>query len=129
MAVMQRDDFLGNGQAQAKTTCRMGLVQAVEALEYVGDDIGRYADSVVADGDKRPPILIGGYVDAVLKRAALGGDGWLTYFYTPEGFTEDWAKVRAFAEEGGKDPDTLISTNQLPIIVGERDKVEHGLHL
>lgn len=72
----------------------------------------------------RPPILIGGYVDAVLKRAALGGDGWLTYFYTPEGFAEDWAKVRGFAEEGGKDPDTLISTNQLPIIVGEREKVE-----
>ncbi len=72
----------------------------------------------------RPPILIGGYVDAVLKRAALKGDGWLTYFYTPEGFTEDWNKIRGFAEEGGKDPDTLISTNQLPIIVGERDKVE-----
>ncbi len=72
----------------------------------------------------RPPILIGGYVDAVLKRAALGGDGWLTYFYTPEGFSEDWAKVRNFAVEGGKDPDTLISTNQLPIIVGERSKVE-----
>jgi len=75
----------------------------------------------------RPPILIGGYVDAVLKRAALGGDGWLTYFYTPEGFTEDWAKVRGFAEEGGKDPDTLISTNQLPIIVGERSKVEDDM--
>ena len=31
----------------------------------------------------RPPILIGGYVDAVLKRAATKGDGWLTYYYTP----------------------------------------------
>src|SRR5205814_9194240 len=30
----------------------------------------------------RPPILIGGYVDAVLKRAATKGDGWLTYYYT-----------------------------------------------
>ena len=30
----------------------------------------------------RPPILIGGYVDRVLKRAAVSGDGWLTYFYT-----------------------------------------------
>ena len=30
----------------------------------------------------RPPILIGGYVDRVLKRAAVAGDGWLTYFYT-----------------------------------------------
>lgn len=72
----------------------------------------------------RPPILIGGYVDAVLKRAALRGDGWLTYFYTPESFMEDWNKIRGFAEEGGKDPDTLISTNQLPIIIGEREKVE-----
>ena len=76
----------------------------------------------------RPPILIGGYVDSVLKRAALRGDGWLTYFYTPESFTADWNKVRGFAEEGGKDPDTLISTNQLPIIVGERSKVEDEMN-
>ena len=72
----------------------------------------------------RPPILIGGYVDAVLKRAAVKGDGWLTYFYTAESFAEDWNKVRGFAEDAGKDPDSLISTNQLPIIVGPREKVE-----
>src|SRR5580765_3051257 len=41
----------------------------------------------------RPPILIGGYVDAVLKRAGMIGDGWLTYFYTPESFTKSWEKV------------------------------------
>jgi len=70
----------------------------------------------------RPTILIGGYVDSVLKRAALRGDGWLTYFYTAQSFAEDWAKVRDFAEEGGKDPDTLISSNQVPIIIGERSK-------
>ena len=35
----------------------------------------------------RPPILIGGYVDAVLKRAATQGDGWITYCYKPESFT------------------------------------------
>ena len=34
----------------------------------------------------RPPILIGGYVDAVLRRVATRGDGWLTYFYTPESY-------------------------------------------
>ena len=42
-----------------------------------------------------PPIVIGGYVDRVLKRAALNG-GWLTYFYTPEGFAQSWAKVQGF---------------------------------
>jgi alkanesulfonate monooxygenase len=66
----------------------------------------------------RPPILIGGYVDAVLKRAATTGDGWLTYFYTPESFTKSWNKVLAFAREAGRDPKTLTSTNQLAILVG-----------
>jgi probable F420-dependent oxidoreductase len=65
-----------------------------------------------------PPItLIGGYVDRVLKRAALNG-GWLTYFYTPESFARSWAKVRSFAEEAGKDPASLLNANQLPIFIG-----------
>jgi alkanesulfonate monooxygenase len=66
----------------------------------------------------RPPILIGGYVDAVLKRAATKGDGWLTYFYTPESFTKGWEKVKGFARAAGRDPATLSSTNQLAIYVG-----------
>jgi probable F420-dependent oxidoreductase len=72
----------------------------------------------------RPPLLIGGYVDRVLKRAGVKGDGWLTYFYEPESFTADWSKVCNFAEEAGKDPATLISCNQLPIVVGPRAEVE-----
>ncbi len=64
------------------------------------------------------PILIGGYVDRVLKRAATAGDGWLTYFYTPEGFTKSWTKIRNFAKEAGKDPDTLLNASQLPIMIG-----------
>jgi len=64
------------------------------------------------------PILIGGYVDKVLQRAATAGDGWLTYFYSPEAFTKSWAKIRNFAKEGGKDPDRLLNASQLPIMVG-----------
>ena len=67
----------------------------------------------------RPPILIGGYVDRVLKRSAVKGDGWLTYFYTPEGFTKSWNKIVEFAEEADKDPATLLNCNQLPIMVGD----------
>ena len=71
----------------------------------------------------RPPILVGGYVDAVLKRAGTVGDGWLTYFYTPESFTKGWAKVQAFAREAGRDPSALRSTNQLAVYVGrDRDQ-------
>jgi len=67
----------------------------------------------------RPPILIGGYVDRVLKRAAVAADGWLTYFYTPASFTKSWKKVCDFAADAGKDPATLINANQLPIMVGK----------
>ena len=67
----------------------------------------------------RPPILIGGYVDRVLKRAAVDGDGWLTYFYRPEAFAKSWSKIRGFAVEAGKDPDTLLNANQFPILIGK----------
>jgi probable F420-dependent oxidoreductase len=67
----------------------------------------------------RPPILIGGYVDRVLKRAGVAGDGWLTYFYTPQSFTKSWKKVCDFAAEAGKDPARLLNANQLPIMVGQ----------
>jgi probable F420-dependent oxidoreductase len=76
----------------------------------------------------RPPILIGGYVDRVLKRAAVSGDGWLTYFYRPDSFARSWAKIRDFAKEAGKDPDNLLNAAQLPIRIGKsRAEVELGM--
>jgi alkanesulfonate monooxygenase len=74
----------------------------------------------------RPPLLIGGYVDRVLKRAALSGDGWLTYFYTAESFAKSWTKIRDFAKEGGKDPDTLLNGSQLPIRIGKSRAAVEG---
>jgi alkanesulfonate monooxygenase len=76
----------------------------------------------------RPPILIGGYVDRVLKRAAVSGDGWLTYFYRPDSFAKSWARIRDFAKEAGKDPDTLLNAAQLPIRIGKsRAEVEPAM--
>jgi probable F420-dependent oxidoreductase len=74
----------------------------------------------------RPPILIGGYVDRVLKRAGVTGDGWLTYFYRPESFAKSWVKVRDFAKEAGKDPDTLMNGAQLPIMIGKSRAAVEG---
>lgn len=67
----------------------------------------------------RPPVLVGGYVEAVLKRAGTIGDGWLTYFYTPESFTKNWEKVQEYARAAGRDPKALTATNQLAVYVGE----------
>jgi alkanesulfonate monooxygenase len=67
----------------------------------------------------RPRVLIGGYVDKVLQRVATKSDGWLTYFYTPESFARAWARIREFAAEAGRDPDSLDNVAQLPICVGD----------
>ena len=76
----------------------------------------------------RPTLLIGGYVEAVLKRAGEKGDGWLTYFYTPDSFVRSWQKVRDYAERAGRDPSALQSCNQLPIMVGpSREAVQQRM--
>ena len=66
-----------------------------------------------------PTVLMGGYVDKVLRRVATKSDGWLTYFYKPADFVESWTKVRRYAEEAGRDPDTLLNAAQLPICVAD----------
>lgn len=67
----------------------------------------------------RPKMLIGGYVDKVLRRVATRSDGWLTYFYTPASFASAWKKIRDFAEEAGRDPAELENAAQLPIYVDD----------
>jgi len=67
----------------------------------------------------RPAVLVGGYVDRVLRRAATKADGWLAYFYPAESFARSWGKVRRFAEEGGRDPDELTNLSQLVICVDD----------
>ncbi|MQA11614.1 MAG: TIGR03619 family F420-dependent LLM class oxidoreductase [Pseudonocardiaceae bacterium] len=72
----------------------------------------------------RPTVLIGGYVDRVLKRVATKSDGWLTYFYTAESFSRSWQKIRGFAAEAGRDPDELSNVAQLPLCIA--DSYEEG---
>jgi probable F420-dependent oxidoreductase len=67
----------------------------------------------------RPRLLVGGYVDRVLKRVAEKSDGWLTYFYAPDAFDRAWQKIRAHAEAAGRDPDELHNVAQLPFCVAD----------
>ena len=90
---------------------------------YGAHNLRQAAMSPKPHDERMPTILIGGYVDRVLDRAARAG-GWLTYFYTPQSFAESWGKVRGFAEKAGNDPEGLLNANQLAIYVGKRSDVE-----
>jgi probable F420-dependent oxidoreductase len=66
----------------------------------------------------RPQVLIGGYVDRVLRRVATLGDGWVTYFYTASSIAGAWSRIRGYAEEAGRDPAQLNVVAQVPLCIG-----------
>jgi alkanesulfonate monooxygenase len=66
----------------------------------------------------RPQVLIGGYVDRVLRRVATLGDGWVTYFYTAGSIAGAWSRIRGYAEQAGRDPDQLNVVAQVPLCIG-----------
>ena len=66
----------------------------------------------------RPQVLIGGYVDRVLRRAATRADGWITYFYTADSITRAWSRIRGYAEQAGRDPAQLTVAAQVPLCIG-----------
>ena len=84
---------------------------------YDDFDLRRVAMQPPPASRPRPRVLIGGYVDRVLRRVATMSDGWLTYFYTPASFKSAWAKIRDHAAEAGRDPDSLTNVAQVPICV------------
>ncbi|HWL96917.1 MAG TPA: LLM class flavin-dependent oxidoreductase [Nocardioidaceae bacterium] len=81
------------------------------------DDLSFRRVRMLPKPQPRPTVLIGGYVDRVLKRVATLSDGWLTYFYPPEAFKRSWQKIRQYAEEAGRDPDALRNVAQLPLCI------------
>jgi len=66
----------------------------------------------------RPQLLIGGYVDRVLRRVAARGDGWVTYFYTAGSIASAWSRIRGYAEQAGRDPGQLTLVAQVPLCIG-----------
>ena len=67
----------------------------------------------------RPQVLIGGYVDRVLRRVGTRSDGWVTYFYTPPSIAGAWDRIRGYAEDAGRDPEQLNLVAQVPLCIGD----------
>jgi alkanesulfonate monooxygenase len=66
----------------------------------------------------RPQLLIGGYVDRVLRRVATRADGWVTYFYTASSIASAWSRISGYAEQAGRDPARLNLVAQVPLCIG-----------
>ncbi|UOX85900.1 TIGR03619 family F420-dependent LLM class oxidoreductase [Amycolatopsis sp. FBCC-B4732] len=61
---------------------------------------------------RKPPVHLAGFGEKALRRVAERADGWLPVWSVPEAFpanvlTDTLAKLRAGAEQAGRDPGTL----------------------
>ncbi|RBY84432.1 LLM class F420-dependent oxidoreductase [Blastococcus sp. TF02A-26] len=50
-----------------------------------------------------PPIVVAGRQPPAMRRAALLGDGWIPYMYSPRRFAESVAAIRGLAADAGRD--------------------------
>ena len=49
-----------------------------------------------------PPIVVAGRQEAAMRRAALLGDGWMPYLYSPRRYGESVSRIRSLAQEAGR---------------------------
>jgi probable F420-dependent oxidoreductase len=53
--------------------------------------------------EPHPPIWVAGRRDPAMKRAVRYGEGWYPYLYSPERYRDSVEKIKAFADEEGRD--------------------------
>lgn len=73
-----------------------------------------------------PPLVLGGETDYTLKRIVQLGDGWLPRAMKPQVVTQGIEKLRRFAEQADRDPDSISVSAFAPpakdeVINGFRD--------
>ena len=73
---------------------------------YKLGDVGFYPKPVQKP---HPPIWVGGFADGALRRVARYGDAWHAAG-TPEMLSQGYAKVKQYAKEYGRDPDSIALT-------------------
>ncbi|GIT27219.1 MAG: hypothetical protein CM1200mP41_32630 [Gammaproteobacteria bacterium] len=62
----------------------------------------------------------------VLRRVATKSDGWLTYCYTASSYAEDKARI-CLRRKSRSRSSALSFTNQLPIAIGPREKIQRPM--
>jgi probable F420-dependent oxidoreductase len=54
-----------------------------------------------------PPIVVAGRKEPAMRRAALLGDGWMPYLYSPRRYAASVETVRKYADDAGRDLSTF----------------------
>jgi alkanesulfonate monooxygenase SsuD/methylene tetrahydromethanopterin reductase-like flavin-dependent oxidoreductase (luciferase family) len=50
-----------------------------------------------------PPIVVAGRKDPAMRRAALLGDGWMPYLYSPRRYASSVSRIQQIAQDAGRD--------------------------
>ena len=65
-------------------------------------------------------------VEPGLRRVGRMADGWLNNIKTPETYRECWQKIRAYAAEASRDPDSIQPGLYVTLAAGGKDAVFEG---
>jgi alkanesulfonate monooxygenase SsuD/methylene tetrahydromethanopterin reductase-like flavin-dependent oxidoreductase (luciferase family) len=79
-----------------------------------------------AQPDGVPIWLASNNVEPGLKRVARLADAWINNIKSPEVYGECWRKIRAYAADGGRDPDSIHPGIYFTLTAGGKDAVVEG---
>ena len=65
-------------------------------------------------------------VEPGLKRVARLGDAWINNIKSPIVFAECWRKIRQYAADAGRDPDSIQASIYFTLAAGGKNAVEEG---
>ena len=73
-----------------------------------------------------PIWLAANNVEPGLKRVGRLGDAWINNIKSPDVFAECWQKIRAYAADAGRNPDSLQAAIYFTLAAGGKDAVVEG---
>jgi alkanesulfonate monooxygenase SsuD/methylene tetrahydromethanopterin reductase-like flavin-dependent oxidoreductase (luciferase family) len=73
-----------------------------------------------------PIWLAANNVEPGLRRVARLGDGWLNNIKSPEVYRECWDKIRGYAADNHRDPDSIHPAIYFTLAAGDKDAVAEG---
>lgn len=103
-------DFASRGQRLNEQIVLLRQLWTQDYVTFAGDYHTLENVGIFPKPSQQPiPIWIGGYADAVLKRAATLGDGWLADAddQTPQTIAPKFAAIKRYAEAAGRNPEEI----------------------